>query len=501
MDKKKALIVGGGIAGLCAGVYLQKNGFDSEILEMHTVPGGLATAWTRQGYTFENCVHWLVGSKPGTGLNSMWTEVLDIGRLRFHDDEVYQRIEKGGRALTVYKDIDRMEREFLEHAPEDAAAIREFTRLLRKLSRIRIPGDESGLLRLASYAAALPSLPALRRYSKVTMGEFTKRFKNPLLREFFGGAFGNLSLLALAFSLAWMAAGDAAYPIGGSPPLIRLIAERYAALGGRIRYGARVRSIAVEEGRAVGVVLASGERVPAGLVVSAADGHATIFEMLGEEYASDRIRKIYATYQRFPSYIQVSLGVAADLAGEPGFLSLALDREIEIDPQTRTSTLSLRVFNFDPTFAPPGKTAVVAFLPTWDDVYWQSLRERNLTRYAAEKGRIAADVIAAVARRFPAAAGHIEVVDVATPATVIRYTGNWHGSMEGWLMTPATGIRPLPCVLPGLKGFYMVGQWISPGGGLPSGLMTARAVSRKICRDHGLSWNPKGSTGVLKEVG
>jgi len=53
---------------------------------------------------------------------------------------------------------------------------------------------------------------------------------------------------------------------------------------------------------------------------------------------------------------------------------------------------------------------------------------------------------------------------VASPATVIRYTGNWKGSFEGWLMTPATGIRQLPAILPGLKDFYMVGQWISPGG-------------------------------------
>jgi len=82
-------------------------------------------------------------------------------------------------------------------------------------------------------------------------------------------------------------------------------------------------------------------------------------------------------------------------------------------------------------------------------------------------------------------------VDVATPATVVRYTGNWRGSMEGWLYTPATGIRQLPCVLPGLEGFYMVGQWISPGGGLPAGLMTGRSVSKRIARDAGIRWELK----------
>jgi hypothetical protein len=61
MTNIKVLIIGGGIAGLCSGVYLRKNGFFTEILEMHSLSGGLATAWKRNGYTFENCVHWLVG--------------------------------------------------------------------------------------------------------------------------------------------------------------------------------------------------------------------------------------------------------------------------------------------------------------------------------------------------------------------------------------------------------------------------------------------------------
>ncbi len=64
----------------------------------------------------------------------------------------------------------------------------------------------------------------------------------------------------------------------------------------------------------------------------------------------------------------------------------------------------------------------------------------------------------------------------------IRYTGNWKGSMEGWLLTPTTGYQQLSNTLPGLRQFLMVGQWIMPGGGLPSGLLTARAAVQAICR-------------------
>ncbi|MCX6566759.1 MAG: NAD(P)/FAD-dependent oxidoreductase [Candidatus Aminicenantes bacterium] len=488
MKNKKALIIGGGIAGLCTGVYLRRAGFDTEILEMHTLAGGLATAWTRKGYTFENCVHWLVGSKPGADMNAQWKEVFDIDRLLFHNDDVYEVIEKDGDRMTVFQNVDRLEREWLDKAPGDAAAIREFSGLVRKLSRFRTNPGDSLIDRLKFLAGVIPFLPTLGRYSKLTMGKFALKFKHPLLREFFGVGLSDLSFLAIAFALAWMTNRNAGYPIGGSPIIIGLIEERYKSLGGKIRFGARVEKIVVENGRAAGVLLAGGERLSADIVVSAADGHATIFDMLEGKYVSDKINKIYATYKRFPSYVQVSLGVAADFKKEPPFLYTTPVKTIEIDPETRRDSLSIRIFNFDPTFAPAGKTALVAFFTTTNDEYWVALRQNDRNKYEAEKSRIAAEVITAVEARFPAAAGKVEVADVATPATVVRYTGNWRGSMEGWLMTPASGIKQLPSVLPGLKNFYMVGQWISPGGGLPSGLLTGRNVTRRICKDFGLPW-------------
>jgi phytoene dehydrogenase-like protein len=187
----------------------------------------------------------------------------------------------------------------------------------------------------------------------------------------------------------------------------------------------------------------------------------------------------------------VSLGVADAFAGEPGYVELALPEPLRIDPSTQTNDLTFRIFNFDPTFAPPGKTAVVTFLATYDYAYWQNLRASAPERYSAEKKRLADAVIAVLENRFPGARGKVEVVDVASPATVIRYTGNWKGSMEGWLITPKSGIRALPGILPGLKNFYMAGQWVNPGGGLPSGLMGGRTAARKLCRELGVRFLPK----------
>ena len=90
----------------------------------------------------------------------------------------------------------------------------------------------------------------------------------------------------------------------------------------------------------------------------------------------------------------------------------------------------------------------------------------------------------------------VELIDVSSPATVIRYTSNWRGSYEGWLLTPGISYRPLRNTLPGLRHFLMAGQWVMPGGGLPSGLFTARSAIRAVCKADRVPFLPRRATGT-----
>ena len=79
--EKRMVIVGAGIAGLSTGCYALMNGYKTTIFEMHTIPGGLCTAWKRKGYTFDISMHMLVGSKSGA-FNQMWQELGVLNRPR-----------------------------------------------------------------------------------------------------------------------------------------------------------------------------------------------------------------------------------------------------------------------------------------------------------------------------------------------------------------------------------------------------------------------------------
>jgi phytoene dehydrogenase-like protein len=78
-------------------------------------------------------------------------------------------------------------------------------------------------------------------------------------------------------------------------------------------------------------------------------------------------------------------------------------------------------------------------------------------------------------------ARHVEQADLATPATYEHWTGNWQGSYQGWLPTPRILGRRLPYTLPGLENFYMAGQWVETGGGLPPSALSGRYVTQLIC--------------------
>ncbi|WP_233805299.1 phytoene desaturase family protein [Paraburkholderia sp. HP33-1] len=490
---QKVVIIGAGIAGLCAAVHARKCGYAVTLLEQHDRPGGLATSWQRGAYTFEECLHWLLGSNPHDPMHALWREVFDIDRLHFVYPEEWMRVESAdGNHLSIFSNLERLEAELLRHAPQDEAQILQFVHAVRSLSHCPLPPlGGTWHDRLTTGLRLLRYMPLLQNLSHITSEAYGKQFNDPLLRGFFGdGENAQLSVIALVFALAWVSNRNAGYPAGGSSAVIDPIAQNLRQLGGVLRTGASVRQILVENHTAVGVLLDDGERIDADWVVSAADGHTTVYDLLDGRYVGPRMAHIYRTYKPFPSFLQVSLGVARDLSQQCGYVMRLLDEPLTVDPKTVLRQIAFRLFHYDPTFAPAGKTAVTCTLPTRNVAYWSQLSQHDPQRYEAEKQRVANSVVAIFDELAPSARDAIEVIDVSTPATVVRCTRNWQGSMEGWLLTPQTGIRPLPSTLPGLRRFLMIGQWVMPGGGLPSGLITARRAVRRMCRQDGIAFVP-----------
>lgn len=492
---KTVIIIGAGIGGLAAGCYAQMNGYKTHIFEMSDKPGGLCTAWQRKGYTIDGCLHWLVGSAPGSEFYNFWQELGAFKEQKIYDAERFFRFEdRDGKIFDLFTDIKKLETQMLKIAPEDRSVIKEMISGIRQFGKLDMPVAKAPELytkwdKIKLLLRLLPVMKVFSKYSRMPVKDFAAKFQNPLLRESFISIWPpEFATMFLFMTLSGMSKKQSGYVIGGSMKISRAIEHRYKSLGGEINYGTRVNKILVEDGKATGIRLENGDEYHADYIISAADGHATIFDMLEGRYINDKIRGYYEELPVFNPLVYVGIGVNRKFDDLPPIISgIVLEQKTPVEiAGVEHKWLSARISNFDHTLAPPGKS-VVTFMIETDYSYWSALRQ-DPAKYKTEKQRIADKIINVLDQRFPGFRDQVEMVDIATPVTFERYTGNWKGSYEGWMLSADTLTLTIEKTLPGLENFYMAGQWVMPGGGLPSGAMTGRYVTQMMCKKDGIKF-------------
>ena len=477
---------------MSAGAYLQMNGFETEIFELNSTPGGVCTSWKRGDYTVDWCVHWLVGSGASDSFYERWSELIDMQELEIVDHEEYAVVEDvQGNRLHIYTDLDRLEHEMLTKAPEDEAQIKEFIAACRHLVHLDMPNEQAMQVanfwyKIKAVWKMLPYLGDFGKYSRISTADYANKFGNPLLHKAIYSLFEpEFPILFCMMTLAWMHKKAAGYPIGGSLNFARRIADRFEELGGKFQFDSRVSKILVENGKAAGIELANGETHSGDYVISAADAHSTIFDMLGSKFTHPKLEEFFANRQTFPSLVFVALGVGRTFHAAPHSYLISLEKPLEIDPETNLNDLYLRIHNFDPTLAPAGKTLVSCLMETRNWEYWTDLHRNNPQVYREEKQRIIDAIVDILEKKLGNVRFFVEMTDVTTPATIISFTNNWKGSFEGWLLTTETGFKQLPNTLQDLENFFLCGQWVAVGGGLPTAMMSGRDVAQMICRQEG----------------
>ena len=490
MSKNKITIIGAGIAGLSAGNYLQINGYDTKIYELHDMPGGLCTSWKRKGYTLDGCIHSIGGLNPKFHLYHYWNEIIDLSELKYFHHETLGNVEyKNGKKATIFTDSDKLKRELLSIAPEDEKFINGFIKAVEKLEKRDLsPKKPLELWTPIDYFLSQfrvgSVLYQLTKWRK-SLEDMTKKCENPFLkRVLYMDFFSRYPAYFIIMSLGHCHKRNSGYTIGGSLSFARLFEKRYLELGGKIHYKSKVIKINTKNNQAIGVTLENGEvHNDADIVLSAADGYYTIFKMLDGKYINEKIKKLYDEHPRWPSMILISLGLSRTFEKEPTSIELHLEKEFIVDEKSKLDSVPIIIYNFDSTLAPKGKTCMRVILHTDNYQYWNDLRINDVDKYKQEKERISKEVIKILDKRFRDISNNVEVIDVATPATFKRYTNNWMGSTQGWNWGPKLIPEFISKELPGLKNFYMIGQWTIPGGGVSTAFTSGRDITQIICKN------------------
>jgi phytoene dehydrogenase-like protein len=392
--------------------------------------------------------------------------------------------------ITLYNDPEKLKNYLCEIAPEDRGMINE----LADSVEVFYPFQDMPLSKpkelftifdkIQEMKNYLPTIRLFQKYGKMTVEEFANRFKNPVLQEAIRTTIETTSadndsingFVGVLFVLATKGSG---FPEGGSLNLARSIEQCYTSLGGKIHYGAKVKKILVEKNTAVGVQLEDGLEETADIVISAADGYNTIFKMLGGRYINNKIKHCYEKEAVTPSAVQVSIGVDTDVSSiaDPHaiFNMYPLKQPIMIAGKAN-NMIRIKNYSFDPSFAPKGKSTLVIIFGS-ESAYWENIYA-DKEKYWEEKKKIEEAVISWLEETLPGIKEKIEVVDVATPVTYIRYTNNWKGSSMGFAKNV---ILNLPRTLPKLKNFFMIGQWVGDMG-VSGAAKSGRDIVQLICK-------------------
>jgi phytoene dehydrogenase-like protein len=480
---KKVVIIGAGLAGLSAGIYLQKSGVESEIFELADWAGGVCTSWVRQGYRFDGCIHWMVGTKPGTDFNDLYLEVAALQPdTPIHNPESLQ-IEIKGTMYTIPLRFAQFKDFLVTLAPEDEKKLQIFFRDLESITNSKMPGGNPKNLAqaLTMMKESKGFIAVMGKYISKNLSQFVENFSNPTLKALFYSLMpGDFSMAAFMMMLGTRMGNNAGYPHGGSLELIKRMQAKYTALGGQIHFHSKVDKIIVENGNAVGIE-SKGTFITADNVIAACDAYDTLQNMLEGKYRHPQISAMLESAPLFDPLMIVSFGLDRKL-NIPYSVSYEIPEGIEVAPGQISHGLSLRSFDFDPSAAPENCSSVMVMLSAPDE-YWKQLRSEDLKEYKLKKQTVADSIAAAVDKRITGFAQSIKVTDVATPATYDRLVNVYKSSYEGFSPTPKALRMNLKKNIPGVNHLLLCGQWVTAGGGICTAISSGKEAAEIVLKE------------------
>ncbi len=498
MAERDVIVIGAGLAGLATGIYLRLNGYPTRIFESQQQAGGVLATWRRGSYTIDGGLHFLMDHRPGSPMYPLYQELGIAGETPFVDLDVYGRFidERLQQTVTVDRGLtlEGLDRDLLHS--RDRRTLEDLLRGARALAHADLARPFAKPPELSHAVDSLRQLRGLGTATRYVTGkyshateDFARHIEHPGMRSLFLALFlPQVPIWFVLTLLGLLSEGRIGLALEGSSGFVGALEHRYRGLGGELVFGAQVEQILVEHDRAVGVRLADGSEHRADAVVSAADGTSTIFRLLEGRYTNARVRSRYKSWAVFRSMAAISFGVERTFSGPSPFTTIRLAEPLVITG-AEVRSLFVRTFDHVPAYAPPGHTVLQVELETDFDP-WATLADQDPGRYREEKARLAVEVLERIEPHFPGLGAAVEVRDVLTPVTIFRHTGNHKGAYEGWLPTPTVLTAHVERTLPGLHGFWMAGQWVMPGGGVPPCLFSGRHVAQLLCHEDRRPFRP-----------
>lgn len=491
------IVVGSGIGGLVTATQLAIKGAKVLVLERYLIPGGSAGYFERAGYRFDVGASMMFGfgDRGTTNLLTRALAAVDM-RLETIADPVQIHYHlPNGLDLKVHRDYEKFLQELSDRFPHEKDGIRRFYdecwKVFNCLNAIELLSlEEPRYLMRVFFQHPLACL-GLVKYLPKNAGDYARQFiRDPELLKFIDMECFCWSVVPADLTPMINAGmvfsdrhyGGINYPKGGVGKIAQALVEGLEKHGGRIQYKARVTQIIQENGRAVGVRLASGETIRAKQIVSNATRWDTFEKLLPPEKMPLAEKKWQQRYRKSPSFLSLHLGVKAQalpLGTECHHILLEDWNNMETEEGTIFVSLPSLL---DPTLAPSGYHIIHAFTPSWLET-WQGLSPSD---YEERKEEAAARIIARLEAIFPSLSAHLDYQEVGTPRTHRRFLGRDDGTYGPIPVRKLAGLLGMPFNRTAISGLYCVGDSTFPGQGLNAVAFSGFACAHRVGVDLGL---------------
>jgi all-trans-retinol 13,14-reductase len=495
-DEYDAVIIGSGLGGLACAAAFSRQGFRPLVLEKHDRAGGYATSFKRPGgFEFDVSLHsTTVGERDG--IRNLIGGFPEIAGVEFvpHKD-LYRAVFPEHDFRVAQRDVDGYGKLLAGRFPGEADGIKALLADMKGLQ------DDIGRFSAAGGKVDMSRFPMdypylFQNYSRTWGQMVDARITDPKLKAivsvmwtYYGLPPSRLSSFYYAIPTIGYLEQGGYYPRGRSQTISNAFAQFIEQHGGKVLLETEAEKILVKDGAAYGVAAKNGKTYTAKVVVSNANAPDTFKKMVqGRADLGEYLKKLDGYGVSFSSF-QVFLGLKKDLVREVGiedteiFVPEGYDPEADyqamLAADVERSGYGLTLYdNLFDGYSPRGKNTLNIIAPQgygpWEKFaadYFQGKK----TAYKEEKEKLARVLVEKVEKRFlPGLSKAIEVMEIGTPLTNVRYTGNYRGAIYGFDQTlDNSGNTRLPHKTP-IDKLYLAGAWTRPGHGygavIPSGL-------------------------------
>lgn len=447
------VIIGAGISGLVCGCYLAKAGLKTLIVEKNAKPGGYCTSFTRGGYRFDACVHFLSTLRKESKFYGILNNLGINERISFIRHDPSDIILTPEFKVRIFKNIDETTAEFQKCFPKEKKQIAKFFNFI--------------------ISTPTPSLTALRSKTLKDLLDLyfsdsdLKTILSVLILGFAGSPPHKISALVACLIYREFVLFDGGYyPLGGMQSFVNALSQIFIDFHGKIIISKEVKKIIINNNKVNGIMLDKGEIISSKYLVSACDARQTFLNLIGTENLEKDFIKELETFTPSLSAFLVYLGMdskfdcPADLKSNIWVIN-NLDMEDIYTKLLECKNIHLAITSSTMKDKALNKNTIclTTTAPFINADFWE--KEDNRKEMENRLIEFATTIV-------PGLSKHISLKFNATPLTLYKWTYNYQGAAYGWEGRPTQFGNPNISEKTKIGNLYLAGHWSNMGSGITS---------------------------------